>query len=605
MLLIGAGPAYAANYVVDSTADGPDVAPGVGGCATAAATCTLRAAMEDAQALGGTNTITLFGLPAPSTINLGSALPTISSQTLTIVGAGQDALTVRRVSGGDYPIFTTNASAVIIRGMTITQGRAVPQGGQVLGGGIYSLAGSLDLEDVGVVGNAAAMSGETALAGGGGVHKEQGTLTIRDSTISQNTVDVTSSDDGRAFGAGIAASSVTGFEVFNSTISHNSVAATGPDSASASGGGISMFGTTIQIVDSTVSANSAAVVGTESGEASGGGIWASGTAFSMVRSTVDHNSATATNVPTGPLVLGGGLYVTGTSVVNVVISTISANSAAATPGGTDDVVAGGGLGVLSGALKISGSTLAFNVAPQGANLSDAAQSARLRNTILSDPLGGGLNCLEAAPTLASDGYNLASDASCALTGPGDQPSTNPLLQALANNGGPTWTHALPLASPAVDKGNAAAVGTHPALTTDQRGQPRPLDQPSVVNAADGSDVGAFEREVAEYASTILAAGPAGYWRFGEPSGTALLDSSGHNNNGTYLGGVALGALGIPGAFRTPRQPTTASTTPAASRTQTRWTSATRSRSRAGSSAPRRPRRTSCSTRAPTASNSSS
>ena len=40
----------------------------------------------------------------------------------------------------------------------------------------------------------------------------------------------------------------------------------------------------------------------------------------------------------------------------------------------------------------------------------------------------------------------------------------------------------------------------------------------------------------------------GYWRFGEPSGTALLDSSGHNNNGTYLGGVALGALGIPGAI---------------------------------------------------------
>jgi hypothetical protein len=41
--------------------------------------------------------------------------------------------------------------------------------------------------------------------------------------------------------------------------------------------------------------------------------------------------------------------------------------------------------------------------------------------------------------------------------------------------------------------------------------------------------------------------PAGCWRFGEPAGTALLDSSGHANNGTYLGGVALGAIGIPGA----------------------------------------------------------
>ena len=46
---------------------------------------------------------------------------------------------------------------------------------------------------------------------------------------------------------------------------------------------------------------------------------------------------------------------------------------------------------------------------------------------------------------------------------------------------------------------------------------------------------------------MLADHPHGYWRFGEPSGTALLDSSGNANNGTYLGGVALGAPGIPGA----------------------------------------------------------
>jgi hypothetical protein len=47
---------------------------------------------------------------------------------------------------------------------------------------------------------------------------------------------------------------------------------------------------------------------------------------------------------------------------------------------------------------------------------------------------------------------------------------------------------------------------------------------------------------------VLADAPAGYWRMGEPIGsTTMLDSSGHNNNGTYLGGVALGAPGIPGA----------------------------------------------------------
>jgi hypothetical protein len=444
-LLIGAGPAQAVNYVVDSTGDGSDATPGNGVCATASATCTLRAAMQDAQALGGTNQITLLGLPHPSTIDLGSALPTISGQTLTITGAGQDALTVRRVSGGDYPIFTTSASDVSISGMTITQGRAVPQGGPVFGGGIYSLGGRLELDDVGVVGNAAAMSGANAFAEGGGIYKEQGSLTIRDSTISQNTVDVTSSG-GLGLGGGVAAVLVSDFEVSNSTIAHNSVSVAGAGGLAAHGGGIAVSANTIEVVDSTVSTNSAAAggAGAESADVSGGGIEAFGQTFSMITSTVDHNSATAANASSGALVRGGGLYVSGTAAVDVTSSTISANTAAATGGTASDVVAGGGLGVLDGALTISGSTLAFNVAPQGANLSDAANAARLRNTILSDPQGGGANCLEATPnTLVSDGYNLASDASCQLTAPGDQPSTNPLLQALADNGGPTRTHASP------------------------------------------------------------------------------------------------------------------------------------------------------------------
>ena len=49
----------------------------------------------------------------------------------------------------------------------------MPQGGPVFGGGIYSLGGSLELDDVAVNGNAAAMSGANAFAEGGGVYKEQ------------------------------------------------------------------------------------------------------------------------------------------------------------------------------------------------------------------------------------------------------------------------------------------------------------------------------------------------------------------------------------------------------------------------------------------------
>jgi subtilisin-like proprotein convertase family protein len=47
-----------------------------------------------------------------------------------------------------------------------------------------------------------------------------------------------------------------------------------------------------------------------------------------------------------------------------------------------------------------------------------------------------------------------------------------------------------------------------------------------------------------YAGVVAADAPAGYWRFGEPSGsTVQIDSSGHGNNGTYLGGVTLAQPG--------------------------------------------------------------
>jgi DNA-binding beta-propeller fold protein YncE len=57
----------------------------------------------------------------------------------------------------------------------------------------------------------------------------------------------------------------------------------------------------------------------------------------------------------------------------------------------------------------------------------------------------------------------------------------------------------------------------------------------------------FDREVPApaYADVVLADGPAGYWRFGEPAGLTALDSSGNGNDGTYLG---LPQLGVPGAL---------------------------------------------------------
>jgi hypothetical protein len=49
---------------------------------------------------------------------------------------------------------------------------------------------------------------------------------------------------------------------------------------------------------------------------------------------------------------------------------------------------------------------------------------------------------------------------------------------------------------------------------------------------------------AQYSATILADSPLGYWRLGEPDpGMPAADATPNGNNGTYLGGVALGQAG--------------------------------------------------------------
>ncbi len=73
------------------------------------------------------------------------------------------------------------------------------------------------------------------------------------------------------------------------------------------------------------------------------------------------------------------------------------------------------------------------------------------------------------------GHNIVSDASGGLTGTGDLNNTNPLLAALASNGGPTQTHAPLPGSPAINGvpvANCTDANGIP-ITTDQRGIARP------------------------------------------------------------------------------------------------------------------------------------
>lgn len=89
--------ALAATFTVNSTADDPDASPGNGVCQTSGGVCTLRAAIQEANALAGPHTIQ-FNIPTASPgydaagywrIRPASALPAITAGNVTIDGRTQ------------------------------------------------------------------------------------------------------------------------------------------------------------------------------------------------------------------------------------------------------------------------------------------------------------------------------------------------------------------------------------------------------------------------------------------------------------------------------------------------------------------------------------
>ena len=237
----------------------------------------------------------------------------------------------------------------------------------------------------------------------------------------------------------------------------------------------------------TLTINNCAISGNQVGSSGfGGGIFSLGT-LTLNSSTVNDNHV---NTSGGG---GGGIYDAGPSM-NINNSTISGNTT-----GTDSK-GGGILNANALPLVISSSTITLNTTSTGAlsaggGIYLASSNLTLKNTIVGG--NGSPSGPDIFGTAQSDGFNLIQSTSSATINqnPGAGPNItgqDPLLFALADNGGPTKTHALQCTSPAIDKGKAFG------LTTDQRGGARPFDLADGVyaNAAggDGSDIGAYETQ---------------------------------------------------------------------------------------------------------------
>jgi hypothetical protein len=452
MVLVAPSPASANTITVNSSAD-----PGSGGI------CTLHDAILAANgnstvngcvAGGGASDVIDATALAGQTIMLAGALPTVTS-SVDINGPGSGQLTV---TGQDLvrPLNLNSAAVVNITGLTITHG---------------------------FCGN--------ACGGTGGGINNAGTLTLTDVVVSQNHADRSGGTDNFAEGGGIVNLGGATLHLVLSTVTGNSVTASGGSSQNNStGAGIQSGNTAVLTLDrSTVSSNSASATGTATGttSASGGGIVINGP-LTISRSTIEGNTVSASGSSVANTTQGGGISAFNAPAVTISLdrTTITGNSV--TAGGTGASASRGGVNAAGSTFSITSSTISGNSAPLYANLAVGSTMKTIKNTIVSNPLGGGVNCNGTGT--ASLGFNIDSGTTCGFAQAGDHQSTDPMLDSsLADNGGPTRTLALLTGSPAIDAG-LSSVGE----MADQRGLTRPLDLSAISNAAgsDGTDIGAFE-----------------------------------------------------------------------------------------------------------------
>ncbi len=308
------------------------------------------------------------------------------------------------------------------------------------GGAFWNNVGEMTINYANLDNNMA--SGTDATNGGGALFNNGGIMNVWYSEITNNTAD-------GAAGSGGGIQNVDG-----GTLTVNTTTLSG-NMAMRAGGGIednsAMMTGTVHLKDVTLDGNS-----TGNAPGNGGAFHITGNGDAMVEtSTISNN--TAVNE-------GGGLW-NGAGSMHILTSTISGNTS------NGD---GGGVYNLAGSLMVSASTIVNNTA------------SGIGGGIDNDPLGGqttmtssivALNTASSGMDLGNDGsfvsddYNLvgqddlngftakANDTEGTMDNPID-----PMIEPLADNGGPTMTHALQQGSIAYNTGDPDNIDP------DQRGE---------------------------------------------------------------------------------------------------------------------------------------
>jgi CSLREA domain-containing protein len=447
------GPAQAATLTVNTTSDAVDANLGNGLCATAAGTCTLRAAVQEANATAEVNDV----IEVPAGI-----------YTLTIAGSGG-------AEAGDLDVLDSIFVHGAGSGATVIDGNGASR--------VFEIGQSgTALDPIVNMDNLTIRNGTESFGYGGGVMvAEPASLGLHNAVVRDN--------ESQQFGAGIH--NRGWLQLTRSTVRDNSISTglTGGGQTSTGGGIFNWQTGFVTISDSTISGNIAN---------RGGGINNQGGRVEISNSTISGNRVYGA---------GGGIRnvdnfsFNGTISINA--STIT-NNEANRPGSTepDDYGqdpnfggrAGGGIYNGNGGYVFMGNTILAGNTNNRSRFSPASQpyapdcfsiTAPAEFTSERNNLVGVLNqyCNLNDPIWDNLPFDLVGTPETPL---------DPRLAPLGDNGGPAQTHALLSGSPAIDAGPTATGGDFffDCPPTDQRGGLRPQDGDTDGTAA--CDIGSYE-----------------------------------------------------------------------------------------------------------------